>query len=459
MRIPVILTHLTFLSASLVTQGAEANELFRIRIIETESGWPVPLVELSTTHHVRFVSDNTGTIAFDLPELMGVETWFTVEGHGYEVPKDGLGYRGVRLTPEPGQEAVVKVQRRLPGKRLGRITGGGLFGESQRFGDNLDWTDQGLLGCDSTQNALYQGKLFWAWGDTVLPGYPLGLFHMIGATTSLQPLKTFEPPIQLRYDYFCNEEGNPRVIAEIAGRGPTWISGCVSLPTKDGKEKLVATYNKIKPPLTVYEAGLCVWNDEKKVFNHFRTLWTKSDDGTKPPPMPDGHAVFQTDENGRQWVLFGYNFPQLKCPKTFEAWSDSDSWIELEIPAAVRAANDQDDIIPHRASTGWSQYRRKWVAIFTQKNGESSELGEIWYTEADEPTGPWRPAVKVVTHNKYTFYNPLLHTPWTPVDSGILMFEATYTQMFSGSTNPTPRHEYNQVLYRLDLDQLAEEMQ
>ena len=43
----------------------------RIEVVEKGSGWPVPLVELRTTHQVRFVTDNAGVIAFDLPELMG----------------------------------------------------------------------------------------------------------------------------------------------------------------------------------------------------------------------------------------------------------------------------------------------------------------------------------------------------------------------------------------------------
>src|SRR5436190_9212634 len=63
----------------------------RIEVVEKASGWPVPLVELRTTHNVRFVTDNAGVVAFDLPELMGRETWFEIIGHGYEVPKDGFG--------------------------------------------------------------------------------------------------------------------------------------------------------------------------------------------------------------------------------------------------------------------------------------------------------------------------------------------------------------------------------
>src|SRR5882757_431554 len=91
--------------------AAVPANLCRIEVVEKGTGWPVPLVELRTTHHVRLVTDNAGVIAFDLPELMGRETWFEVIGHGYEVPRDGFGMSGVRLKPEPGETLKVEVNR------------------------------------------------------------------------------------------------------------------------------------------------------------------------------------------------------------------------------------------------------------------------------------------------------------------------------------------------------------
>ena len=62
--------------------------------------------------------------------------------------------------------------------------------------------------------------------------------------------------------------------------------------------------------------------------------------------------------------------------------------------------------------------------------------------------------MKVVTHNNQTFYNPRLHPELTPKDSPVLLFEGTYTVSFTNNAAPTPRYEYNQMLYRLDLDKL-----
>ena len=144
------------------------------------------------------------------------------------MPADGFGYRGVRLTPTPGGRATVKVHRELPGKRIGRLTGAGLFAESQKFGHNAHWREQGVLGCDTVYVTRYGERLFWLWGDTTLAKYPLGIFHTLGATTSLKPLQSFEPPLRLRYDYTPTPMA-PRVIAPIEGEGPTWLSGLVEL--------------------------------------------------------------------------------------------------------------------------------------------------------------------------------------------------------------------------------------
>ena len=435
----------------LCSVAAHAIEPCRIDIVDDSNGWPVPLVELRTVHQVRFVSDNAGVIAFDLPELMGVRSWFFVEGHGYEVKADGFGYRGVRLTPEPGGRLTVKVKRTLPGKRLGRITGAGLFGESQKLGLHLDFAEQGILGCDSVQNAVHNGKLFWAWGDTNLARHPLGIFHMIGAVTETQPLDSFEPPVRLRYDYFTGDKG-VREIARMPGEGPTWLDGFLSLPDASGRHRLVAHYVKIKPPLTVYESGLCVWNETTERFDRRQVLWEKGDGDSKPTPAPRGHPVIWADADGKRWAMFGDPFPALKCEPTFEAWENPDRWTLLEPQPTVPSKADGQPIRPHRGSIAWNDYREKWVVVFCQNGGDTSYIGELWYAEADAPTGPWRDAVKVVTHNNYTFYNPRLHPEFTPKDSPILLFEATYTKTFAKNAHPTPRCNYNQVLYRVDLN-------
>ena len=126
------------------------------------------------------------------------------------------------------------------------------------------------------------------------------------------------------------------------------------------------------------------------------------------------------------------------------------------LPAAWEVLRPQGkigDIKPHSGSIAWSAYRKRWVTVFVEKWGKPSALGEVWYAEADAPTGPWGAAVKVLSHEDYTFYNPRLHPEFSR--GAALFFEGTYSKEFSGNRQPTPRYDYNQVLYRLDLDDPA----
>jgi hypothetical protein len=360
----------------------------RIEVADKDCGWPVPLVELQTLHGVRFVTDNAGLIAFDLPELMGKETWFEVKGQGYQIKKDGFGYAGIRFTPLPGQVHRVEVERTIIARRLGRLTGGGLFGESQKLGAEQTWQESGLLGSDSVQNAVYHGKLFWFWGDTTLPRYPLGIFDSTGATTSPLPLASFEPPLRLTLEYFRDKQGAPRGLAKMPGEGPTWLSACVSLPDAQGREHLVATYAKDQGFVHIYRQGLAVWDDATESFKLLRLLWEESATAPHPLPVPDGHAVKYTDSAGKSWVLFCNPFPMVRCPATFEAWQDPHSWEPLAPQKTLRAAGTGEKVRAQSGSMAWNSWRKRWVTVFVQDSGKPSTLGEVWYAEARTPTGP-----------------------------------------------------------------------
>ncbi|MGC3967982.1 MAG: hypothetical protein QM775_11615 [Pirellulales bacterium] len=116
------------------------------------------------------------------------------------------------------------------------------------------------------------------------------------------------------------------------------------------------------------------------------------------------------------------------------------------------ADGEQEPVLTHRGTVRWNTHRRRWVLTANQHYGKTSLLGEVWYAEADQPTGPFRTAVKIATHDRQTFYN-VCHHDFLDRDSGrTIHFEGTYTNEFSGNPHKTPRYNYNQVLYRLDLD-------
>jgi hypothetical protein len=115
----------------------------------------------------------------------------------------------------------------------------------------------------------------------------------------------------------------------------------------------------------------------------------------------------------------------------------------------------EERVVLHSGTVRFNAHRERWVLLAGQVGGKASLLGEVWYAEADAPTGPFAKAVRVVTHERQSFYN-VCHHAFLDRDGGrTVHFEGTYTNDFSGDPHRTPRYNYNQVLYRLDLDAAA----
>jgi hypothetical protein len=107
-------------------------------------------------------------------------------------------------------------------------------------------------------------------------------------------------------------------------------------------------------------------------------------------------------------------------------------------------------VYAHSGTVYWNQFRGRWIMI-TVELGGTSPLGEVWYAEADTPVGPWAYARKIVTHDRYSFYNPKQDPIFDKEGGRVIFFEGTYANTFSGNPNPTPRYDYNQIMYKLDL--------
>jgi hypothetical protein len=436
-RLSVVLT--------LFASNLLAGEPFAITVLDPTNGWPVPLVELRTTSEQRFVSDNAGRIAIDSPELMNREVWFHVVGHGYELPKDGFGFRGTRLTPTPGGNATIKINRTTIAARVGRLTGSGLFAESQKLGFELREPESGIVGQDSVQTATFQKRRFWLWGDTTLHHYPLGVFHTTGAYSDEALCTDPVPPLKPRYEYFRDDKGRPRAIAPFKGDGPTWLFGLASTKNAQGQEKLVASYTKIRNHLDSYEWGLCAWSEQQKSFEQVKTLWKESPTNKKPPVLPSGHATKWKDPSGKDWLLFGDPFPYLQVPDSYEAWLDPATWKTIDAPKKLNGVEVHSGSIAYHAASN------EWLSIFVQRGGKLSFLGEVWFTHSKSPLGPWSDPIQVMSHDKMSFYNPIIHTEFTQRNKSTIYFEGTYTAEFANNDRPSPRHNYNQILYHLDL--------
>jgi hypothetical protein len=108
----------------------------------------------------------------------------------------------------------------------------------------------------------------------------------------------------------------------------------------------------------------------------------------------------------------------------------------------------------HGGSVRWNAHRQRWIFLGVATGGKDapSFLGEVWYAESRSPDGPWTRTVKVASHPRYSFYNPVHHSFMDQRNGQIIHFEGTWSAEFSGNPLKTPRYDYNQILYRLDLN-------
>lgn len=485
-------------SISATMAPAANHPFFEIQVVDEHTGRGVPLVTLETTNSVRYVTDSAGRIAFQEPGLFGQPVWFDVRSHGYEHAADGFGMRGVRLQVEQGGKAQVVVHRKSLAERLYRITGEGIYRDSILLGHaapiKQPLLNAQVMGSDSTLNVVHDGKIYWFWGDTTWPRYPLGNFHTPGAISRLPSAGGLDPVDGVDLDYFIDENGFAAPTAKMPGDGPTWIDGVASLPDQNGKSHIFMAYAKIDPPLATAGRGLARFNEETNRFEHLRDV------PVDRPAGPEGHPL-QFESGEKTWLYFATPFTLSRIPASAGSYQriedyesltclkpgstlenpqiDRDgqgrvrySWkrgvpslahdvgqhliqqgdlTEQEVFRLYDAATGTP-IVAHRGSVSWNAYRKRWIMIFGQLGGKSSMIGEIWYAEADSPAGPWTYAVQIATHDRYDFYNPKHHPMFDQRDGRTIYFEGTYTNTFSGNPERTPRYNYNQIMYRLALD-------
>lgn len=475
-----------------------ANRPFRLQVVDRATGRGIPLVELTTVHDVLYVTDSAGVAAIDEPALRGRVVWLDVRSHGYEIDEDSFGFHGTRVRLESGGSKVVEMKRLNVAERLYRITGVDVYGHSVRLGEPAPIREPlmngGVMGQDSVMNAIYRGRLFWFWGDTARSFYPLGNLAASGGVSKLPEQGGLDPAVGVNLDYFVNDRGLARKMCPLEGRGAVWLDG-VMVVDVDGRERMLAHYQRMKRLGVRREHGLAVWSDEREVFEKLEEFPLDA------PIHPGGHPVL-VDEEGEEWFYFPAPFATVRVRaridhvtdlsryeaftplqtgsrwKTFDpplerdrggrlvwGWKrdtaplSRENWNNLigrELVGPEERWNHPTDVETgdpiqiHSSSIAWNAHRQRWVMIALQERGRSL-VGEVWYLESESLLGPWRSARRIVTHDDYSFYNPKQHPYFAQEGGRIIYFEGTYSSRFAKG-RPTPRYDYNQIMYRLDLD-------
>lgn len=491
-----------------------SSAYFRITVVDAQTGRGVPLVELTTVHGVVHVTDSAGVVAFHEPGLMDQDVFFFVRSHGYAYPKDGFENAGLKLRTTPGGRAEIRINRVNIAQRLYRITGAGIYRDSVLLGDRppvaQPLLNGGVLGQDSVQTAVYRGMIYWFYGDTSRASYPLGNFSMSGATSELPPSaggRGLDPAVGINLTYFVGPDGFSRGMCPIEGQpGPVWCDGMTTVTDATGRERLLCRFARMKSLGEMYEQGFAQYNDDREVFDPVKRIPLDA------KLFMRGQPVRHKDAEGDYWY-YATPFPLVRCradydalldPSQYEAFTclrpgthyESKEGDEKERGANLAPQLDRDAsgkliyawkrdttvvlqkeqneliaqglmkpeealirlhdaqtgkaVLGHSGTVAWNAYRKAWILIVQEAWG-TSMCGEIWYAESPTLTGPWGAARKIITHNDYSFYN-VSHHPFLDQDGGrIIYLEATYTMAFSGTKTPTPRYDYNQIMYSLDL--------
>jgi len=470
-----------------------------------------------------FVTDSNGVVAFYDPQLMAgseaVEICFSLNAEGYffgfpqpdECPN---GNRGFKLSVTPGGIAQIGTIRVNIAERMYRLTGRGVYRDSIMLGlpvppvSNV-LVGQGLvMGQDTTQSTVYDGKAFWAWGDTNFPRLNSKNTRASAAVSQLPATGGIDPALGVDLEYFVDTpNGDARGMAPVSGFPfefesipLAWLTGLFTAPDAQGHERLFSTYQLINREvyLQTLEAGVGRFNDETKSFER---VFAWDDE-----PVKAFGQAFKAGYGGGEYVYSATGVNTVRARATAEALEDPlayEAFSPLRISEAGPLELDRlgdgslryawkhgtpslsnlttyGPVSPEEAlfghmrdprpgahafgdhgegSTSWNEHRKRFVQIIDEVQGTSElalgekilTLGELWYAEADTPMGPWAYGRKITLYNNTFERNPRLHSFLDQEGGRFVFFDAT---LETAEPFPTPsqRDDYNAIMYRLDLE-------
>lgn len=470
------------LESQRITRGVPSpDEYFRLDVRDDETDRAVPLVFVGIGDE-RWISDSSGHIAIDPLGFAG-DTAANVWSHGYAFAD------GITLPIAAGTTFEIAATRALPAERLYRVTGGGIHRDSMLLGLEAPIAAPTInalvVGQDSVFTVLHRDRLRWIWGDTTRAAYPLGNFHASGATSMLPSAGGLDPELGVDLEYFVGASGFSREMAPletVPGEGVTWLGGLVSVPGADGQMHLHATFAMVRSDFSKTRFGMLAYDDVNERFvdgidfdldanehryphenaflvRHADADWVYYHAPVRIPATseslldPTTYETFSPyldvagtqidrDEYGRaRYEWRGGGIPYASHDEALEPIDALDAGFTDVVTGAVFEAHGN-------GSTEHNDFTGRWLRLVTP----AWALGETWLALSDTPMGPWVYATQLVTHEQYTFYNPRHHRFFDGEHGRRIHFEATYTNTFSGNPDRTPRYDYNQVMYGVDLD-------
>ena len=396
------------------------SRYFVVRVVDEQTGRGVPLVELKLPNEVKYWTDSAGVAALDEPSFRMREVFLSIRSHGYEYPEETPFGRGADVRIEPGKMREVRVRRTMIAERLYRLTGEGIYRDSVKAGLPVPAKEPLLnaqvLGQDTVSAAIYRGRIFWIWGDTIGPAY--WNFSVSAATSDLRD----DPAVAVNYRYFTYKQGRAKQMLPLPREGLVWIEGLIPMKDPHGEDRLIATYTRQDGLKFPDECGLALFDDALQVFRPWVQMPCTKEHVSAHPFLHDGYWYF---------------YPSLRVLNDWNAIQDPKQWEKRNVLLPPNGKRPSCVV--------WNEYRQRWILLL-------EDTGDVYYAEAKQPEGPYSEAVKIIHHDKYNFYNVATHMFFNQEGGRVIYLEGTYTDSFSGATEKTPRYNYNQVMYRLRLD-------
>ena len=477
------------------------GQCFAIRAVDSVTKRGVPLVKLATDAGDAYWSDSQGMIAVCDPDFIDKSVPFAVTSDGYALASG----TSVTVLAAAGGSTTVSLDRQYPGERLYRVTGQGIYRDSTLLGLTTPVANPNVnglvMGQDTPSTFVFGGTLYWLWQDTSRPAYPLGNFDSSGATSILASSGGLSADLGVNTQYFVGSDGFSRGMVSTTGdarltsgsTAPVWLGQVVNVvdaqsqPHVFGQYYVAATSSwnalaELDPTTSVFDfvsdfqAAATLPAGKSAVVAGASGSYAYWDNPVRFPATVDGvtntasYEVFtaygasaSTTATLSQNADGTLNYAWLKGGKvvTHDELQAAHVALDQELDghltdvvtgAHVQVANGSSNSA-FGSSQMWNDYRKRFSAIIQEEYGQTF-LGESWYAEADTPLGPWVFARKVVTHatSGYTFYNPDIIPFLSEAGGRIVFFDATYTKTYSSAPVATPRYDYNEMMYRIDLD-------
>lgn len=243
-------------------------------------------------------------------------------------------------------------------------------------------------------------------------------FSVSAATSDLRD----DPAMAVNYRYFTDTAGHVKQMLPLPREGLVWIEGLIPMRDRRGEDRLIATYTRQDGLKFPDECGLALFDDALQVFKPWVQMPCTKEHVSSHPFLHDGY-----------WYLY----PSLRVRNDWDVIQDRKQWETRDVQLPPNARRPSCVV--------WNEYRQRWILLL-------EDTGDVYYAEAMQPEGPYGTAVTIIHHDQYNFYNVATHTFFNQQRGRVIYVEGTYTDSFSGAKEKTPRYNYNQVMYRMHLD-------